>query len=103
MLGKRIKELREAKKLTQKELAEQLGLTDATIGLYEVEKRNPPIATLNGLANFFDVSVDYLLGRTDSSNIYREKDRIEKQKKEMNKYFTLEELEEFIRSKREDK
>ena len=103
MLGKRIKELREAKKLTQKELADQFGLKDATIGLYEVEKRNPSIDTLNRLADFFEVSVDYLLGRTDSLNIYREKDRIEKQKKEMKKYFTLEELEEFIRSKREDK
>jgi len=101
MLGKRLKELRESKKLTQKDLADQLGLTDATIGFYEAEKRNPPIDTLNRIADFFDVSVDYLLGRTDSFNIYREKDRIEMQKKEMNKYFTLEELEEFIRSKRE--
>src|SRR5690554_120663 len=101
MLGERIKDLREAQGLTQKDLANQLGTTARNIGFYETGDRNPPIHTLNKLADFFDVSVDYLLGRTDIPNIYKDKEMIENQKKEMNKYFTLEELEEFIRSKRE--
>lgn len=103
MLGERIRYMREAKKLTQKDLAERLGTTARTIGFYETGDRNPPIDTLNKLADFFDVSVDYLLGRTDIPNLYKEKKQLEKMKKEMNKYFTLEELEEFIRTKREGK
>jgi len=101
MLGNRLRELRESKGLKQKELAAQLGLTEGAIGLYEIGRRNPPIDTLNKLADFFDVSVDYLLGRTDIPNLYKEKNKLEKMKKEMNRYFTLEELEEFIRAKRE--
>ncbi len=103
MLGERIKKLRESKGLTQKELANQLGLTDGAIGFYEVGKRNPPLDTLNKLADFFGVSIDYLLGRTDIENLYKDKELIEKQRKEMHKYFTIEELEEFIREKRENK
>lgn len=103
MLGNRIKFLRESKKLTQKDLAQYLGTTARNIGFYETGDRNPPIDTLNKLADFFGVSVDYLLGRTDIPNLYKEKDQLEKMKKEMHRYFTLEELEEFIRAKREGK
>jgi transcriptional regulator with XRE-family HTH domain len=101
MLGERIRYLRESQDLTQKNLADQVGTTARNIGFYETEARKPPIHTLNKLADFFDVSIDYLLGRTDIPNIYKDKEMIENQKKEMNEYFTLEELEEFIRSKRE--
>lgn len=103
MLEKRIKELREKAGLTQKELAEKLGLTDGAIGLYEVGKRNPSLSILNKLADFFDVSIDYLLGRTDIPNLYKEKEKIQNQKKEMNRYFTIDELEEFICAKRKNK
>lgn len=100
MIGKKIKELRETKGLTQKELADKLGLSDGAIGFYETERRNPPIEILNKLADFFDVSVDYLLGRTEIPNLYKEKDVIEKKKKELDEYFTLQELEEFLYEKR---
>lgn len=102
MVGKRIRELREKKGLTQKALARQLNMNTRTLGFYETGDRNPPIDVLNQLADFFDVSVDFLLNRTDIPNLYKEKDIIEKQKKEMNKYFTIEELEEFIQEKRKE-
>ena len=65
MFAKRLKYLREEQKLTQKELAEKLGISPSAIGMYESEKRNPDTHMLNILANFFNVSVDYLLGRNN--------------------------------------
>ena len=65
MFAKRLKYLREEKKMTQKELAEKLGVSPSAIGMYESDKRNPDTSMLNIMANFFDVSVDYILGRTN--------------------------------------
>lgn len=65
MLSVRLKELRKENKMTQKEVAEKLGLKNVTIGLYETGVRNPEIKTLVQLADMFKVSVDYLLGFTD--------------------------------------
>lgn len=61
-LGQRLKELREEKGLTQKELAEKLGINSVTYLHYEKTQREPPLALLADMAAFFDVSVDYLLG-----------------------------------------
>jgi len=68
MLGKRLKELREEKGLTQQELAKIMNLSQQTIGHYEVGRAKPDVDTLNRLANFFGTTVDYLLGRTDVRN-----------------------------------
>lgn len=65
VLAQRLRQLRRMKDLTQRELAEAVHLSPATIGLYEVGKRLPDHNTLVKLADFFNVSVDYLLGRTD--------------------------------------
>lgn len=64
-LPSRIKKLREEKGLTQRQFAEQFQISPSTIALYEVGKRTPDADTLSKLASFFDVSVDYLLGRTN--------------------------------------
>lgn len=64
-LGKRLKELRIASGLTQKQLAELLGINSVTYLHYEKEQREPPLSLLADMAKFFDVSVDYLLGLTD--------------------------------------
>ena len=61
MIGNRLKTLREEHTLLQKELAKKLGLTQQTISLYESNKREPDIKTLKKIANFFEVSVDYLI------------------------------------------
>lgn len=62
----RLKELREEIGLNRRELAEAVGLKYTTYLNYEKEEREPDSDTLILLANFFSVSVDYLIGRTDN-------------------------------------
>ena len=65
MLGKKLKELREERGLTQKQLATVLGLNSVTYLHYEKDQREPPLYLLVEFAKFFDVSTDYLLGLKD--------------------------------------
>lgn len=60
----RIKELREHKGIGQKELAEKIGVTQQTISLYEISKREPKLETWKKLSDFFGVYVPYLQGLT---------------------------------------
>jgi len=68
MLGTRIKELRIKADLTQDELAEKLELKQSTIGMIETNKRNPSSDTIIKIADLFNTTVDYLLGRTNTPN-----------------------------------
>ncbi len=63
--GKRLKKLRLKKGLTQAELAKMLNIGESTISFYEAGKREPDYEMLNRFADLFNVSVDYILGRTD--------------------------------------
>lgn len=60
----RLKELRNEKHLTLKELGKEINLAESTLSLYENGLREPDFATLKKLADFFNVTIDYLLGRT---------------------------------------
>lgn len=64
-LGKRLREARQAKGLSQRHLGAALGLHQSTLAGYEAGVRQPDNAILVRLAEVLDVSVDYLLGRTD--------------------------------------
>ena len=64
-LGKRLKELREEKGLTQKQLSAELKINSVTYLHYEKNQREPPLCLLVDMAKFFTVSVDYLLGLED--------------------------------------
>lgn len=64
-VGKRLKQLRKELNMTQKELADKLGISRAAVGLYEQGKRNVDNDTLLKLSEIFNVSADYLLGNTD--------------------------------------
>lgn len=66
ILGERLKELREDRGYTQKQLSERLGINSVTYLHYEKEQREPPLSLLADMAVFFGVSVDYLLGLNDS-------------------------------------
>ncbi len=66
MLGNRLKGLRNKKGMTQKELADMLGVTDGAIGMWERGRREPDGDKLSQLARIFGVSVDYLLGHSDN-------------------------------------
>lgn len=65
---KRLKELRLEKNLYQKDVASVLGIDRTTYVKYEREQSEPNYDTLQQLADFFDVSIDYLLGRTATKN-----------------------------------
>ena len=70
MYSIRIRDLREDKDLKQKDLAEYLQVHQTTYSDYELERLNIPVAALHKLADFYGVSVDYLLGRTDVREPY---------------------------------
>lgn len=61
-LGKRIKEQRELKKLSQKELADKIGVSASIVSNYENSERTPSLEILMALARTFHCSTDFLLG-----------------------------------------
>lgn len=65
-LGTRLLELRKQKGLTQEQLAEKLNVTNQSVSKWEKDINAPDIALLVELADLFDTSVDYLLGRKES-------------------------------------
>ncbi len=66
MFGERLKKLRRERKVPQKELAEYLGISIRGYQFYESEDNEPNEKTLIALADFYQVSIDYLVGRTDN-------------------------------------
>ncbi len=68
----KLKELRLENGLKRSELARKLNLPQSTIANYENETRQAPYNILITLAEFFEVSVDYLLGRTDDFKLPKE-------------------------------
>lgn len=66
MIGNKLKELREAKGLTQNEVCEIINVRQNTYSAYERETREPNIDTLIKLAEFYKVSLDYITGRYKS-------------------------------------
>lgn len=68
----RIRDLREDSDLTQLELSKQLNISQRAYSHYEKGTRDIPINILIAIADFYDVSVDYLLNRTNCKKIKRE-------------------------------
>jgi len=64
-IGRRLRGLRQQKKLSQKEFGKVFDLAESTIGMYERDERKPDYETLSKIADYFEVSTDYLLGRID--------------------------------------
>lgn len=64
---KRLIELRKKKKLLQSDVALKIGVARATYGAYEQGNRQPDFDTLEKIATLYDVTTDYLLGRSDST------------------------------------
>ncbi len=63
--GSRLTSLRKERNMTQNDLANLLGISRGTVGMYEIGKNDPDTSTLFKLADFFSVTVDYLLGRDE--------------------------------------
>lgn len=68
MFNKRLKELRNQANMTQRELGEKLDLAHNAIANYEKGERHPDFDTILKLADIFNCSIDYLLGRTNNKN-----------------------------------
>ncbi len=67
--GANIQSLRAARNITQKNLAEILGISRAALAHYESNRREPDLTTLCKIADFFDISIDYILDRTQNEKI----------------------------------
>lgn len=69
MIADRIKTLRENNDLTQNQLARKLGVTRASVNAWEMGQSSPNIKNVLGMADIFNVSTDYVLGRINDSSI----------------------------------
>ena len=65
----RLKELRRSKRISQMKMSIDMNIAQNTLSQYETGVREPDLNTLKRLADYFDVSVDYLLERTDNPRI----------------------------------
>ncbi|QGG51567.1 helix-turn-helix domain-containing protein [Lysinibacillus pakistanensis] len=92
-LGKRIKYLRERNKISQIEFAKKIGVSNAVLSRYESGDRKPDYDTLQLIADFFEVSTDYLLGRTDKPALTPE----EKEEADFQAFANTPELQEFYK------
>lgn len=70
MFAKKLRKLREQANLNQEELAKILSVSPSTIGMYEQGRRQPDHEKLKQIADYFNVPLDYLLGRTDDPTPY---------------------------------
>lgn len=70
MIAERLKSLREEKNILQKDVAKYLNITTSAYGFYEQGKRTPDANVLSMLSDFYGVSTDYLLGRTNVRSPY---------------------------------
>ena len=66
IVGKRLRELRINERYTQTQIAEMCGVTQATVGRYETGIAEPPLKKMLWYANKFEVSLDYIFGRTNN-------------------------------------
>jgi len=90
----RIRELREKASLRQIDVAKATGIDQKTLSNYETEKTYPDSYSLIRLADFFDVTIDYLVCRDDGKAIFDKKqeaydkiDRIKQELNELKKYY----------------
>jgi len=70
--GERILRLREEKEMKQKELADLVGITEASLSRYENNKRTPSGEIISKIASALEVSADYLLGLSDNTSLLPE-------------------------------
>ncbi|MBU5313117.1 helix-turn-helix domain-containing protein [Tissierella carlieri] len=73
-IGERILELRKQFNLSQKELAEKTGITEASLSRYENNLREPKAEIITRISEVLECSTDYLLGRTNNKKDYTKSD-----------------------------
>ncbi len=70
IVGERMRQLRESIKLSQARMGQQFGVGQPSIYRYEADEGTPPLELLLKYAEYFDVSLDYIFGRTDDPHGY---------------------------------
>ena len=75
-IGERIRKLRKEEGITQKELAEYLGVAVSAVNMYEAGKRTPTPETIGKIADYFNADTDYLLGRSDIIGLESHKEEL---------------------------
>ena len=92
-VGNRLRGLRETHQLSQKKVADLLGTTQTSVYRYEMNQAEPPIKTMLWYADYFDVSMDYIYGRTDDprGKLYEYKPEVLREASERN-----EEIKQFV-------
>ena len=90
-LGERLRRLRESVKLSQVKMAELLGVKQSSINRYEQGQSAPSLETLVRYADYFDVSLDYLLARTDNprGKLYEHHPKITPGSEEMKQFIEM--------------
>lgn len=68
MFGNRLKSLRHRKGFSQADLAKQIGVSKSSVNMYERGEREPNFETLETIADYFNVDLDYLMGKSDIEN-----------------------------------
>ncbi|MEX0416821.1 helix-turn-helix domain-containing protein [Bacillus sp. C30] len=68
IIGKRVKEIRSNLRMTQQQFADSISVSKSLISLIELGMKNPSIETINKMSTKGNVSVDYILGKTDQRN-----------------------------------
>ena len=71
LVSERLSELRHLKNLTETELSSKIGFTQTTYSCYEIGTRRPTTMKLLSIAQYHNVSVDYIVGRTNNKNIIK--------------------------------
>lgn len=71
LFSERIKQLRSTNKISSQKLADTIGISRPAISQFENAANAPSVDTLCALADYFDVSIDYLVGRTDKIDSHK--------------------------------
>ena len=91
ILGQRLRSLREGMRMSQAKMAELIGMKQSSINRYESGEASPTPETLLRYADYFDVSLDYIYGRTDypQGKLYGNRPQIEKNDPELEKFIEM--------------
>ncbi len=91
VVSQRLRSLRESVKLSQAKMGEVVGVKQSALNRYEQNQASPSFETLLRYADYFDVSLDYIFGRTDNpqGKLYEYHPKIEQTDPEMEKFIEM--------------
>ena len=91
IIGRRLRDLRQNAKLSQARVAAVVGSRQSAVARYESGEAHVPAEMLVTLADYYDVSLDYIFGRTDNpqGRLYENKPKVEKAYPEMEKFIEM--------------